>query len=174
MKFPVLLMVLTLGAACGGKDDARAPAAGPARSAIFLSADPGEAASVRDAIDAEDGAEVVVVGRVRKLVTGYALFHLIDESLEYCGQVKTEDECPTPWDYCCYPQPEQVDATVVVEVVGPDGAVVERDAEGLRLLDLVVVKGRMERDEHDNPVLKARGYFRRARPELREGLIWPE
>ena len=167
------LVAFGLLIACGETSAPSVPKE-PVADPLRLAADPGEAQSVLDAVEAEDGVEVVVVGRVKHLVQGHALFHLIDASLEYCGQVRPEDDCPTPWDYCCIPQPEQIDATVVVELVGPDGKVRDGAPAGLRLLDLVVVKGRLQRDEHDNPVIAATGWFRRERPALHDGLLWPE
>jgi hypothetical protein len=44
----------------------------------------------------------------------------------------------------------------------------------LRLLDLLVVKGTVEKDEHGNVTVVAVGWHRRERPDLPEGLHWPE
>ena len=66
-------------------------------------------------------------------------------------------------------------ATINVEARGPDGRTLEADAiPGLRLLDLVAVRGNVEKDEHGNVTVVATGWFTRERPKLPEGLHWPE
>ncbi len=66
-------------------------------------------------------------------------------------------------------------ATLVVEARGADGKPLKAGAlSGLRLLDLVAVKGKVEKDEHGNVTVVTSGWFTRERPKLREGLRWPE
>jgi len=170
-----LLCLALLIAACG-KEDAAPPEAtsNAALDRLSLGSDPGEALPVLDARDAEDG-EVVVQGRIGQVVKGFASFQLVDESLDYCGAGGAMDDCATPWDYCCIPGDEKNAATLLVEARDDDGRPVKTAAlPGLRLLDLVAVKGRLVHDEHGNATVIASGWFRKERPKLREGLRWPE
>ncbi|MGH7163339.1 MAG: hypothetical protein ACREID_07630, partial [Planctomycetota bacterium] len=118
----------------------------------------------------------VVVGRVRDIVKGLAAFRLIDASLGYCGSgVDTMDDCATPWDYCCIDESKTNAMTIFVEGESAGGRVVPAASiPGLRLLDFVAVRGRLEKDEHGVVTLHASGWFRRERPNLRDGLQWPE
>jgi len=168
---------LALVVACGCEEKkpvkkAEAPAAGLDKFA--MAQDPGPSISVLEAKQS-DADEVVVEGRVQEIVKGFASFKLIDKSLDYCGAGGSEDDkCPTPWDYCCTPQPEIVAATLLVEVRDNSKIVKTQEIPGLRLLDLVVVKGKRVKDEHGNVTLLATGWYKRERPKLREGLSWPE
>ena len=169
---------LALCVACGGEEKkktgkkAEAPAAGLDK--FVMAQDPGPAISVKEA-KKSDAEEVIVEGRVQEIVAGFASFKLIDRSLDYCGAGGSEDDkCPTPWDYCCTPQPEIVAATLLVEVRDNSKIVKTLQIPGLRLLDLVVVKGKLIKDEHGNVTILATGWYNRERPKLREGLSWPE
>jgi len=153
--------------------DSKTSASGPLAS-ITLAVDPGEALAITAARKAESGQDVVVVGRIDDIVIGYASFTLKDLALEYCGQESPED-CKTPWDYCCIPPEDKAAASlmVMVDSADGDGAVEAEDLPGLRLLDVVVVKGKLQIDERGNVIVHAKGWFKRERPQLREGLHWP-
>jgi len=149
------------------------PATSAALKTLALNGDPGKALSVHDA-KASKEERILVEGRIQEVVKGFASFKLIDTSLDYCGAGGSMDDCSTPWDYCCIPKDEIIAATVLVEV-REGGKIVKIDAlPGLKLLDLVVVKGKRIEDEHGNVTVLADGWFRRERPELRDGLEWPE
>ena len=103
-----LLTVASLAAAllvpCGCGGDSSKDDGGAASSRFALKADPAAKAgelSVKEARLAAPKGPVVVVGRVQKLLGGFAAFTLIDASLKYCGQAE-EENCPEPWDYCCH------------------------------------------------------------------------
>jgi hypothetical protein len=164
------LVLVTL--ACGKREAEKPPAV--ATVDLGLAADPGAALSVKEAKEKGPGEEVVVVGRVKEIVKGYATFNLIDASLDYCGQKPGSMTDDTPWDYCCETGEVRAAATLTVEVRGPGGKVRAGTMPSLRLLDLVAVKGRLEKDEHGNVTVVATGWFRRERPQLPEGLRWPE
>ena len=185
--FTMLLMLAPLG--CGqdtesakssvGTGDANKSATGQLASntlaSITLAKDPGKALAISAAREVEAGQDVVVVGRIDKIVTAYASFTLPDMALDYCGQTRSEDGCHTPWDYCCIPSEEKAAATLMVMVDAADGvgAIEAEELPGLRLLDAVVVKGKLQKDEFGNVIVHATGWFKRERPELREGLHWP-
>lgn len=66
-------------------------------------------------------------------------------------------------------------ATVSVVAHGADGKPLKASGlPGLRLLDLVVAKGRIAKDEQGNVTVVASGWFTRERPTLPDGLHWPE
>ncbi|HEX5135427.1 MAG TPA: hypothetical protein VFY93_00515 [Planctomycetota bacterium] len=160
--------------ACGGKEEAKAPASAAPVVDLALPADPGEALSVLEAKKKGSGEEVLVVGRVKDIVKGFSTFNLTDLSFKYCGEVPGSMTDKTPWDYCCDPADEVAAATLTVEARGPDGRPLRGAMPSLRLLDLVVVKGRVEKDEHGNVTIIASGWFGRERPDLPGGLHWPE
>jgi len=177
MKRIVTLSVLgCLLVGCSGDR----PAAGSSRSAAALApfqlgSKPEGAVAVLAAKQVPAGEPIVVVGRISSTVKGLAAFTLTDERLPYCGQRTPEDNCPTPWDYCCEDGETKSEHTLTVEARGADGRPVAADElTGLRLLDLVVVKGKIERDAHGNVAVIADGWFRAERPDLREGLNWPQ
>ncbi|MCK6461676.1 MAG: hypothetical protein L6Q95_17475 [Planctomycetes bacterium] len=139
-----------------------------------LDGDPGEALSVSETKEKGSGEEVVVEGRISNIVKGITIFNLVDEDLYYCGKGGAEDKCKTPWDYCCVDASERAKGTLAVEMRGPDGKPIRGPLTALRLLDLVAVKGKVEKDEHGNVTVVATGWFRRERPELPDDLHWPE
>ena len=66
-------------------------------------------------------------------------------------------------------------ATLNVEARGHDGRPLSAASlPGLRLLDLVVAKGKVEKDEHGNVTVVTTGWFTRERPTLPDGLDWPK
>ena len=99
---PFCLLLLPL--ACGKKEDPSSPpsstAGAPAMDRFVLKADPGAALSVNETKQKGPGEEVTVVGRLNKVVKGFATFNLVDASVEYCGQPDGKKCCDTPWDYC--------------------------------------------------------------------------
>ena len=177
-RITLIAVLAGLPLACGDKKDPLldpAPIQTSALASFELKADPGKALAVVDAVAAAPKDEVVAVGRIGNIVLGYASFNLVDETLAYCGAGGSMENCATPWDYCCIAAEEKAAHTLVVEVHGKDGEVLEADSlPGLRLLDLVVVTGKIQKDEHGNPTILATGWYRRERPKLRDGLRWPE
>ena len=100
MRFLAICLAL-LPLACG-KDKPAPPATTPSAGLdqFKLAADPGKAISVNETKEKGPGEEVVVVGRLNKIVKGLAAFNIVDESVEYCGEATGEKCCDTPWDYC--------------------------------------------------------------------------
>jgi len=172
-------LILPLLAACA-KEPGPPPAAGkpaaPGMERYVLASDPGAALPVAEAKKSAPSGEAVVVGRIRAIGKGHALFQLTDDTLDYCGRGKDPmDKCPTPWDYCCLDQGDVNAKTLVVEIRGADGAPLATPSlPGLRLLDLVAAKGQLSKDDHGNFVLVATGYYRRERPALGDHVEWPE
>lgn len=183
MKTPALsfLFLLCGFAACSrpaSPPTASKPAAsGPTTDLgrFVLAAAPAPAQSVLAAKQQGAADHVVVRGRVANLVKGYAAFTLMDESLPYCGERNPEDQCKTPWDYCCETATTRNQHALVVELHAADGKVLAASAlPELRLLDLAIVVGRLEVDAAGNAVLVASAYHRAARPEVPDYVRWPQ
>lgn len=176
-SFFLVLATAFLVAACGSEeattDTGAAPDAG-SESALLLTAKPGDAVPVNDAKTKAEGDEVVVVGRVSDIAKGYAAFTMTDASVPYCGEGQAQCGCPTPWDYCC--EEERAKASrLPVELRDAKGEPIATKDTGLRLLDLVVVKGTLAKTESGGLMIVAKdGWFRAERPELPEGLAWPQ
>jgi len=169
--------------ACGGEPDKsngtqtpeNTPEPDAGVSATIVTTDLGDAISVAEAMKGAPIEEAVVLGRINNIVKGYASFNLTDKALEYCGEVIKEDDCKTPWDYCCIDADTQKANRLNVGIYDKDGNILEAASlPGLRLLDLVAVKGKVSKDEHGNVSIEATSIQRRERPELADDLRWPQ
>jgi len=127
-----------------------------------------EPAGAQDVIavreSAEDGDEVLVVGRIggsgNPWIEGRAAFSIVDGSLRACSDIPG-DECATPWDYCCETD-KLPQATALVKVVDPSGSLVASDARDLlnvEELSTVVVQGKASRDDSGNLTVLASGVY---------------
>ncbi|MBK6940509.1 MAG: hypothetical protein IPH13_09960 [Planctomycetes bacterium] len=134
-------------------------ASSPAVDAYFGSAALDGAVGVLDARTTAGAAatELTVRGRVKDFVDGAAVFTLIDASLKACGE-DGEDDCKTPWDYCCHDPAEIAKATVTVELrEGATPIATSLDGvHGLAHLKPVTVHGTWSTDAHGNATLVAR------------------
>ncbi|MCB9876006.1 MAG: hypothetical protein H6835_00250 [Planctomycetes bacterium] len=172
-------VVTALLGACSqdsGDRDAGQPTAPAAELAKFtLTADPGEALGVVAAKHQGEAEQVVVEGRVHDITKGFAMLKLMDTGLDYCGQVNKEDNCPTPWDYCCDSKDDRLANSLLVELRGADGRpIATASLPELRLCDLIKVRGALQKDAQGNPVLVASGVFRVERPQLPDYVEWPQ
>lgn len=158
-------------AGCGGGD---APPAA-ASTSYLLKSDLADAVPVKAALASEAGNEVALFGRVQQLNRdGRAIFFVVDEEVPYCGKGKKSCGCKTPWDYCCVPD-EMKAGRIAVELRDEKGMPAKADDLGLRLLDLIAVKGTLEKTAEGGLVLVAdNGWYRRERPEIPEGVKWPK
>jgi hypothetical protein len=95
-----LVTCIALVALACGKQEAPAPKPTAGLDRFKLAADPGKSLSVNETKEKGPGEEVVVVGRLNKIVKGLAAFNLVDASVEYCGEATGEKCCNKPWDYC--------------------------------------------------------------------------
>jgi hypothetical protein len=174
------LLPLFLGVvftACGGQPVASAPKAQAptaAVAALMLKAEPANAIGVVAAKAKAPAEQVTVTGRIQDITTGYAVLKLMDLALPYCGEKNKEEQCRTPWDYCCE-KPQMAANSLLVESRGADGKPVASPSLGdLRLLDRITVTGKLERDEHGNYVLLASGWWKNERPSLPDYVKWPQ
>lgn len=110
----------------------------------------------------KDGEEVIVHGRVKDFVKGYAVFTIADTSMKACVD-NPEESCPTPWDYCCNPK-EKIQKSVATVQLTSDGTTpIKTEIEGFRglqrLSSYVTVKGKAKRDEAGNLTIIASNLF---------------
>ncbi len=185
LKTTLCLVLAFSLAACGGEDKTTTPATpadGGTATKGFLQPDPGKAINVVEAREKADGDEVIVEGRVQDINKGYAMFTMYDRDLLFCGQPGTAEEgkmgadgCATPWDYCCSDPDDVAAGNIPVELRDDTGAPIKAEDIGLRLLDLVRVKGKLEKTESGNFILVAtNGWHRAERPEISDHVHWPE
>jgi hypothetical protein len=100
-----------------------------------------------------DKAEVVLFGRVggseKPFVSGLAAFTIVDPAVQPCA---AEENCPTPWDYCCG-QDQVKDNIATVKLTDAAGKPLAKDAReilGIKELATVVVRGTAERSPDGN------------------------
>jgi hypothetical protein len=163
----LLAALVTVGCDPGGGSSERPAPAGPSAEGAryLLSSEPAGARGVADTRrEAKDGDAVVVVGRIggqeNPWVEGRATFQIVDPSLKSCKEC--EENCPTPWDYCCTPKEELLKMMTTVKVVDGQGRPVPTDARqllGLKELQTVVVRGKAKRDDQGNLTVLADGLF---------------
>jgi hypothetical protein len=169
----VTLAVAMLALGCGQKTSQSGNSASPQRPSapsaegakFILAQEPSQAKgvlAVRE--ESKDGDEVAIVGRIggsTRPMGKRATFTIVDPSLKHCG-VSGDDGCLTPWDYCC--EPGRTKATAMIKFVGADGEPLATDARTLLAvmeLDLVVIRGKAQRDKDRNLVVLADGVYLR-------------
>jgi len=128
MKTLAWIMTLALLVACGDKPESASPKGAAPKGnteldAAMASAPLGKGISVAESRAKKTADEILVVGRINKIVNGYAAFQMTDLELEYCGQTVKEDDCKTPWDYCCIANDEQKANRISVAIYGMDGGI---------------------------------------------------
>lgn len=157
--------ILTLGTlAMGCAETSAPPTASNAESTYRLDAEPAGALEVREAREAvQDDEPIVVAGRiggdVNPWVEGLAAFSIVDNELPPCSELPG-DSCPTPWDYCC--ESNLAAARVLVKLTDDEGELVSVDARellGVKELDRVVVEGKASRDDAGNVAILAKGVY---------------
>lgn len=166
LTIPTLLVSLAL-TACGESTEPTQSQA-PAKSTWLLTSEPADAASIVDAkANVEEGDQVVVFGRiggrVEPISADSPVFVIVDLELPHCGQLP-DDQCQTPWDYCCEPRDTLTAHSATVQLVDANGAPLDIDpvAGGLSPLDEVVVVGTVgPRPSEEVLTIRATGVHRR-------------
>jgi uncharacterized protein YdeI (BOF family) len=120
---------------------------------FLIEQEPADAKPVAEAIQADDDAEITIVGRIggerNPMIDGLAAFTIVDPSLKACSEIEG-DTCPTPWDYCCESPDTMQTHSVTVKFTDESGTVVPVDAGklfGVEPLQTVVVKGKLQKDK---------------------------
>jgi hypothetical protein len=147
-------------AGCTSKSPSTASGEGDA-SQYLMSERPADAKDVADVVKtASHDDEVTIVGRIggsrNPWVEDVAAFDIVDPHLTPCNE-RPDDNCPTPWDYCCDLN-ELKTSTAMIKVVGADGQPVEKDARklfGVKELQTVVAHGKVQKNEDGRFVVLA-------------------
>lgn len=131
------------------KADAPEKAGGVLPAALFVEAAPDGAVDVGElrASSPKAGDQVVVRGVVggstEPFVSGMALFTLVGSGPKPCNATP-DDECPTPWDYCCESRAVMLASMASIRVVDDAGATVRAEikgSHGIRELSELVIAG---------------------------------
>lgn len=114
--------------------------------------------------DAEDGAPLVLVGRVggsaKPWVEGRAAFTLLDASMSIVAEGEDSGEAEVCMGDCC--ATERLSCTTLVKVVDEQGKLVPIDSRellGLKESDMVVVTGTTKKDQSGNFTMLANGVY---------------
>lgn len=124
------------------------PAANNASAAAWqLATAPADARTIAEIKPtAQEGDTVTVRGRIggraQPLTADAPVFVMMDPAVPSCAE-NPEDNCPTPWDYCCEPRASITANSATVQLVDADGNPVNADltAAGFAPLDEVIVVG---------------------------------
>jgi hypothetical protein len=131
---------------------------------LVLASEPAGAKPVKEVVaTAVSGDTVVAIGRVGIAGEERADFRLVDPSLKSC--IELADQCETPWDFCCSPAEEQRANSATVEFRDERGEPLSGSVLGLggvKHLDTVTVKGRVEKDQVGNVTIVATGLFKKS------------
>jgi len=169
-----LTLALTL-AACS-QEDAPTADGTPAQATtaqlpagVMLEQAPANAMPVAQVkASAAEGDAVTVVGRIggrrQPMTQGRAAFIIMDNNVPSCAD-NPDDNCPTPWDYCCE-TPDTIAAnSASIQIVDDQGNPIAIDlaAAGFSPLDEVVVVGTVaERPSDAVLIIKATNIYKRA------------
>ena len=169
-----IVLAAALLAGCSRERDAGSETSVPdaAGAKYILAAEPaGAQGAIELRKSAKNGDAVTVVGRiggdVNPWIEGKAGFLIVDLSIKSCAETG-DDACSTPWDYCCSDPTLLATGIVSIKIVDESGETVRTDARkllALKELNVVVVKGKVDRDDKGKFVVLATGLYRRADPK---------
>ena len=134
---------------------------------LFLKEAPagaGQVAALK--ITAKEGDEIVLRGQIggqEKDVfnASRAMLMLADMKLVPCNKIPG-DKCETPWDFCCVPVNERNKSLAIVQIVDEKGKLLKatlKGAAGLDHLSVLVVKGKVAKNEAGNFIVNASGIY---------------
>lgn len=113
-----------------------APEGAVAVATAKRSAQPGEMITVRGRVG----------GRKDPVLAGRASFLLADPDQIAACDSRDDDECPTPWDFCCEPKEKITANTITVQVADDKGRALKLDLGALTGIEpgsFVVVRGKV-------------------------------
>lgn len=147
-------------------DQSSSQAQPAAQTNWLLTSTPEGAVGVQQAkTEAAEGEQIVLRGRIggrRDAITeGAPVFVMMDTSIPSCAD-NPEDDCATPWDYCCEPKEVKEANIATVQLVDSTGVALDADLEaaGVKPLDEVVVVGTVAPAAEGVLVVKATGLHR--------------
>jgi hypothetical protein len=160
----LILAGSVLLSACAGNrsaDTAAAPQAQTSLDKIVLAGAGPQAIGVLAAKKAGSSSEKVAIqGKVKDFVDGMAVFTMVDPKVKSCRD--SGHACPTPWDYCCIPKEDLVEATATVKVLDNAGQLVQTGLKGVGSIDHltpVTVEGKAVVDSERNLVVEASNIY---------------
>lgn len=123
--------------------NAAIPAEQPQTNAWLLTDAPEGAVSIIEAKESmKEGDTVTIRGRIggrhSPISAESPVFTIVDLELPYCGQHE-DDNCGTPWDYCCETPSTITNNSATVQIIG-DG-IVNPIAGGLKPLNEIILIG---------------------------------
>lgn len=108
---------------------------------VLTSAPEGDVSITEAKANAKEGDQIVIRGRIggrhAPISADSPVFTIVDLGLEYCGQT-TDDQCGTPWDYCCETPSTIATNSATVQVLGD---AIDLSGAGLEPLDEVILIG---------------------------------
>lgn len=167
VSFTFVLLTLI---GCADSDETDADSGGPSVSlpeTLFLAAAPQGVQSMTDLkTNAKEGDEVsvrvVIGGRKDAFVANRAVMTVVAADVPNAC-VGEDDNCATPWDYCCAAPEKLVQSMATVQILGADARPLTVDLNGvtrLKPLTTVVIKGTVgPRTDPTSLVINATGIF---------------
>ena len=167
LSLGIVLSTCLLASGCNSSStQSDAVSASPASidgSKFLLAEEPDDAIGVIEAREsATDGDSIVVVGRIggaaNPWVEGRAAFTLIDASKLIVADGQESGAGEICMDDCC--AEERAGCTTLVKVIDADGRLVPADARkllGINNSDMIVVRGKVSKDETGNFAILASG-----------------
>ena len=200
-----LAISLVLLAACGGdkpsesstaapetggseavsNSNSEAPASNGLPAGLFLAsapADPQNITAVKGKVAPGDAITLRgrIGGRGKPIVAGKAAFTIADGTAIAACDVRPDDMCSEPWDYCCEEPAAKLAATASVQVLDANGKVLDADLNGTNDIAPgvhVVVSGTVAEGSNETVLLvNASGIYvdTAAKPDVPEGLAAAE
>jgi hypothetical protein len=160
----VLVALSLVAVAC--EENAQGPAAAPqaGTQAWKLNAMPQGAVGVVQAkADAKEGEPITLEGRIggrgEPVSASSGVFVIMDPALPSCAD-NPDDQCPTPWDYCCETQETITANAATIQLRDADGNPVSLTEGDLKPLSRVAVVGTVApRPNNDTMVVHATGVY---------------
>lgn len=108
---------------------------------VLTQAPAGDVSITEAKANAKEGDQIVLRGRIggrhAPMSEESPVFTVVDLALPFCGQL-SEDQCGTPWDYCCETPATIASNSATVQVMGEG---VDLAEAGLEPLDEVILIG---------------------------------
>ena len=166
-RFTILTLVTLTLAGCGKDDSTAQNTTEPASPTWVLTSAPDGALSISEAkTSAKEGDHIILRGRIggrnEPLTEGSPVFTMMDLAISHCGE-NPDDNCSTPWDYCCETPETITTNSATVQIVDALGQPITDSPtiQGLAALDEVIIVGIVApRPNQDVLTVRANGIYR--------------
>ena len=164
-RFTILTLVTLILAGCAKDDSTAQNTIEPASASPtwVLTSAPDGALSISEAkSSANEGDQITLRGRIggrnEPLTEGSPVFTMMDLAISHCGE-NPDDNCSTPWDYCCETPETITTNSATVQIV--DALTDSPTIQGLAALDEVIIVGTVaSRPNQDVLTVRATGIYR--------------